>query len=73
MDGEQPQDDEHWQTKLAIAALRQQHQDLDASIRALEDLPVRDQLQVARLKRQKLAVRDQIAILENQLTPDLIA
>ena len=47
--------------------------DLDAAVAALEARPQRDQLQIARLKKQKLVYRDQIAKLENRLTPDLIA
>jgi hypothetical protein len=43
--------------------LRQEHYDLDASI----------QLMVARLKRKKLALRDQISLLEDQILPDIIA
>ena len=56
-----------------LVVLRQQHQDLDAAVSALEVSPMPDQLQIARLKRQKLALRDQIVILENQMTPDIIA
>jgi len=56
-----------------IAQLRQEHQDLDDAVRALESLPMPDQLQIARLKKKKLTLRDQIATLEDQLTPDIIA
>ncbi len=56
-----------------LAALRLEHADLDAAIRALEVAPGGDQLRVARLKKRKLALRDQVAELEDQLTPDLIA
>ncbi len=56
-----------------VALLRQEHQDLDASIRALELQPQPDQLLIMRLKRKKLSVRDQIVLLEDQLTPDIIA
>jgi uncharacterized protein (TIGR02444 family) len=56
-----------------IAELRQAHQDLDASITALAANPLPDQLQIARLKKQKLALRDQISRLEDRLTPDIIA
>lgn len=55
------------------AALRQEHQDLDASITALEAMPLPDQLLIARLKRKKLAIRDQIGLLEDQILPDIIA
>ena len=56
-----------------IAELRLEHEDMDAAIRALEHALQPDQLRVARLKRRKLALRDQIVILENQQTPDIIA
>ncbi|MEI6281104.1 MAG: DUF465 domain-containing protein [Alphaproteobacteria bacterium] len=57
----------------SIAALRQEHADLEASIAALENQPVPDQLLIVRLKRKKLALRDQIVVLEDQITPDIIA
>ena len=63
--------DEALQQKLA--ELRQEHQDLDASVVALNLLPQIDQLLIARLKRRKLALRDQIASIEDQLTPDILA
>ena len=56
-----------------IAALREEHQDLDDAVHALEFMPMPDQLQVARLKKKKLTLRDQIAKLEDRLTPDIIA
>ena len=59
--------------RAQIAHLRQEHQDLDAAVRALETQPQADQLQVARLKKKKLILRDQIAKLEDGLTPDIIA
>lgn len=63
--------DEALQQKLA--ELRLEHQDLDASATALALLPQPDQLLIARLKRRKLALRDQIARIEDQLTPDILA
>ncbi|MDP1631431.1 MAG: YdcH family protein [Caulobacter sp.] len=56
-----------------LLQLRQRHQDLDAAVAALEDQPLLDQLQIARLKKQKLLLRDEIAQLENGLTPNIIA
>jgi hypothetical protein len=56
-----------------LAELRQEHQDLDDSIRALEAGTRPDQIQIARLKKKKLVLRDQIERLEDQLTPDIIA
>lgn len=59
--------------KGRVAALRQEHHDLDASIRALESIPMPDQLMIARLKRKKLVLRDEIVLLEDQILPDIIA
>ena len=56
-----------------IVSLRQEHQDLDDAVRALEALPMPYQLRIARLKKKKLVLRDQIALLEDRLTPDIIA
>jgi len=58
---------------MRVAELRQQHKDLDDAVSALEQRPQPDQLQIVRLKRQKLILRDKIADLEDQLTPDIIA
>jgi hypothetical protein len=56
-----------------IAELRQEHQDLDDAVNALALGPRPDQLQIARLKKKKLILRDEITRLEDQLTPDIIA
>lgn len=56
-----------------LATLRIEHRDLDAAIDALTGAGATDQLQIARLKKRKLRLRDQIAILEDYLTPDIIA
>lgn len=56
-----------------IEQLRTDHRDLDAAIDALEATGSADQLQIARLKRRKLRLRDEIAELEDQLIPDIIA
>ena len=50
-----------------------EHRDLDAAITALRDSGSTDQLQIARLKKRKLALRDQIAMIEDTLLPDIIA
>lgn len=59
--------------RAEIVTLREEHQDLDDAVRALESLPRPDQLRIARLKKKKLVLRDQIATLEDRLTPDIIA
>ena len=56
-----------------IELLRQEHRDLDTAIMALIEGGARDQLQLARLKKRKLLLRDEIAMLEDQLIPDIIA
>lgn len=56
-----------------IGVLRQEHRDLDDAIDALLFAPASDQMQVARLKKRKLKLRDEIAALEDQLIPDIIA
>ena len=71
MSDEPKPDDEIIKAKLAV--LRQEHEDLDAAIAALEAAPSRDQIRIARVKKRKLALRDQIALLEDQLMPDIIA
>ncbi|HEX8401130.1 MAG TPA: DUF465 domain-containing protein [Allosphingosinicella sp.] len=53
--------------------LRTEHRDLDAAIEALGLAPCPDQLQIARLKKRKLRLRDEIAAIEDQLIPDIIA
>lgn len=53
--------------------LRQEHRDLDAAIDALLQLGAVDQLQIQRLKKRKLVLRDRLSFLGDQLTPDIIA
>lgn len=56
-----------------LQRLRQEHRDLDSAIEALGMLPVADRLQLQRLKKRKLILRDRISYLEDMLTPDIIA
>ena len=56
-----------------LASLRIEHRDLDAAIAALSASDTNDQLQIARLKKRKLRLKDQMAIIEDYLTPDIIA
>jgi hypothetical protein len=58
---------------LELARLQQEHRDLDAAIEALHHSPAPDLLQVQRLKKRKLQLRDRISFLEDQITPDIIA
>ena len=59
--------------RVRIVMLTQQHRDLDAAIDSLAASSTADQLQVRRLKKQKLLLKDQISQLEDQLLPDIIA
>ena len=61
------------QIAFRLVELRSEHRDLDAAIAALADSPERDELRLKRMKKRKLAVKDQIAWLENKLIPDLDA
>ena len=56
-----------------IDQLHLEHRDLDDVISRLSSNPIQDQLQLQRLKKRKLHLKDQIAILERQLTPDIPA
>ncbi len=69
-----------WGSRMNDDGIRQQlemlkveHRDMDAAIIALGDQPIPDQLQIARLKRRKLHLKDRIRMLEDQLIPDIIA
>ena len=59
--------------RIKLATKREEHRDLDDSIQALEASAARDALQLQRLKRQKLALKDEIQRMENQIHPDIIA
>lgn len=64
-------DEAELQARLHV--LSQEHRDLDAAIDALRGLPGHDQIQLARLKKRKLRLRDEIAVLHDLLVPDIIA
>jgi hypothetical protein len=59
--------------KAKLAELRQDHADLDAAVQAIALSPLPDMMLIARLKRKKLAMKDEIARIEAMLTPDIIA
>ena len=56
-----------------LAHLKLEHRDLDSAIEALRNTSAPDQLQLARLKKRKLRLKDEIAVLEDMLIPDIIA
>ena len=59
--------------KLKLAELKSEHRDLDDVIARVQDSQPFDQLQLQRLKKRKLMLKDQIARLESRLLPDIIA
>lgn len=59
--------------RARIELLRQDHRDLDAAIDALRALPMPDMIQLQRFKKKKLRLKDEIAVLEDMLIPDIIA
>jgi hypothetical protein len=59
--------------RASLARLKEEHRDLDAAIFALESGGNQDRLQVQRLKKRKLAIKDQIGTIEDMLIPDIIA
>lgn len=59
--------------RVKLEVLRREHRDLDDAIHALEESGRADQLRLRRLKKQKLHLKDQIAQIEDELTPDIIA
>lgn len=67
--------DDHEEDALRarLGELRQDHADLDAAVQAIALSPLPDMLLIGRLKRKKLALKDEIARIEELLTPDIIA
>ena len=59
--------------KIELIHLKQKHRDLDSAIKALQKVINSDLLSITRLKRNKLALKDKIARIEDKLTPDIIA
>jgi hypothetical protein len=59
--------------RLRLAELRQEHADLDAAIQAVALSPLPDMMLIGRLKRKKLALKDEIFRIEEELTPDILA
>jgi len=65
--------EEERELQAQLARLQQEHRDLDAAIAALQESKGADILQVQRLKKRKLYLKDRISFIEDQLTPDIIA
>jgi hypothetical protein len=67
------EDEKGQRLREALAQLKQEHRDLDTTIGELEHSVRADQLQIKRLKKKKLSLKDEIARLEDELFPDIIA
>jgi hypothetical protein len=59
--------------RVKLEMLKRQHRDFDSAIEALHDRASTDMLTIKRLKKQKLAIKDQIVVLEDRILPDIIA
>ncbi len=64
---------EEQELRQTLAQLKEEHRDLDHAIYALEALPMPDHLQIKRLKKKKLQLRDRIQEIDDILFPDIIA
>ncbi len=65
--------EEERELRAQLGRLQQEHRDLDAAIAALQESMNSDLIQVQRLKKRKLQLRDRITFIEDELTPDIIA
>ena len=65
-------DQEQAELRLEAARLRQEHEDYDAAIKAMITVGC-DALSIQRMKKKKLALKDKIAKVEDQIVPDIIA
>ena len=63
----------HQDPGLRLMSLRTEHRDLDVAIDALRSMAAPDQLQLARMKKRKLRLKDEIAVLEDMAVPNIIA
>ena len=66
-------DSEREQLEREFGRLEQEHRDLDAAIFALQQIGSPDQLQIQRLKKRKLLIKDRVISLADRLQPDIIA
>jgi hypothetical protein len=64
---------ERAEMRRQIERLREEHRDLDAAIEALNKAGAADRLQMQRIKKRKLALRDKLTLLEDLSTPNIIA
>ena len=66
-------DEEEREIRRELAELRQEHRDLDLAIAAVIESGTADTIQIQRMKKRKLALKDRIAALEDRRLPDIIA
>jgi hypothetical protein len=71
--GRRLSEDEEGEIRRELAELRQEHRDLDEAISAMVESTATDTIRIQRIKKRKLALKDRIAALEDQLFPDIIA
>jgi hypothetical protein len=71
--GRRMESEEIRELRATLLRLKQEHRDLDSAINALEESGRADALQLKRLKKKKLFLKDEIARIEDQLLPDIIA
>ena len=71
--GRRLSEEEEANIRRELTELRQEHRDLDAAITAMVDSGRMDTIRIQRMKKRKLALKDRISVLEDQLLPDIIA
>ena len=72
-DTQVPKEPSEAELEALLKSLRTEHRRIDSEIKALIETGVADMLKVQRMKKIKLSLKDQMAFIENQLTPDIIA
>jgi hypothetical protein len=71
--GRRLNEEEEREIRRELAELRQEHRDLDAAISAMTESGRPDSIQIQRMKKRKLALKDRITALDDRLLPDIIA
>ncbi len=71
--GRRLSEEEEARIRRELTELRQEHRDLDAAIAAMVESGRIDTIRIQRMKKRKLALKDRISALEDQLLPDIIA
>ncbi|HVY18852.1 MAG TPA: DUF465 domain-containing protein [Bauldia sp.] len=71
--GRRLSEEEEREVRRELAELRQEHRDLDAAIQAMAESARPDTIQIQRMKKRKLALKDRISVLDDRLLPDIIA